>query len=207
MRQPELLNGNRLISVDRRQRWRNAILIAARDFRHNPIQDPISGELLTDLQSISQAWETHYRNLASDSTGHSRDPEWWRGWHQLPERRHLTELDGPINRAELVSSLKRMKRHKAPGEDGIPVEFLGFGVGSLTEDMSPMEKVLLKLVNLMFETGVPDAKKEDLAQMDNYRGISLMSTVLKILVTILSDRVNRCFEAHSLFSPAQKKSV
>ena len=39
--------------------------------------------------------------------------------------------------------------------------------------------------------------------MNNYRGISLMSTVLKILIGIISDRLNSAFENEGLFSPAQ----
>ncbi len=230
-------NARKVVALDRRQRWRKAIVKAARDFRRNPreywrwassttgwrrrpggrnvqpVLDPVSGTLLTDLHSISCAWETHYRNLAADTTGHSRDSEWWRRWHVQPDRKHLIELDGPITRGELISCFKRMKKHKAPGEDGIPVEFLALSGSHSEAEASSMEVALLALVNSMFDTGIPDAwqssvvvsipKKGDLSRMDNYRGISLMSTVLKILVTILSDRINQCFEDQRLFSPAQ----
>jgi hypothetical protein len=47
------------------------------------------------------------------------------------------------------------------------------------------------------------AKKGDLTEHNNYRGISLMSTTLKILCVILVDRINTSAEAAHRFSPSQ----
>ena len=46
-------------------------------------------------------------------------------------------------------------------------------------------------------------KKGDLADMNNYRGISLMSTVLKVVCVLLSTRIQVVAEANNLFSRAQ----
>ncbi len=46
-------------------------------------------------------------------------------------------------------------------------------------------------------------KKGDLADMNNYRGISLMATVLKVVCVILSTWINEAAESHGLFSRAQ----
>ena len=46
-------------------------------------------------------------------------------------------------------------------------------------------------------------KKGDLADMNNYRGISLMATVLKVVCVLLTMRVNEEAEARNLFSRAQ----
>ena len=46
-------------------------------------------------------------------------------------------------------------------------------------------------------------KKGDLADMNNYRGISLMATVLKVVCVILSTRINAAAEERGLFSRAQ----
>ena len=46
-------------------------------------------------------------------------------------------------------------------------------------------------------------KDGDLADPGNYRGISLMSTTLKVIMVILSLRINEAGEQHDLFSPAQ----
>jgi hypothetical protein len=47
------------------------------------------------------------------------------------------------------------------------------------------------------------AKKGDLTEPNNYRGISLMSTTLKILCVILVNRINTSAEAAHCFSPSQ----
>jgi hypothetical protein len=47
------------------------------------------------------------------------------------------------------------------------------------------------------------AKSGDLADTNNYRGISLMATLLKILCVMMGTRLNLVAEAHNLFSRAQ----
>jgi len=46
-------------------------------------------------------------------------------------------------------------------------------------------------------------KKGGLHDMNNYRGISLMSTMLKVLAVILSDCLNTVAKSYCLFSSAQ----
>jgi hypothetical protein len=77
-----------------------------------------------------------------------------------------------------------------------------------------MTAALLDLLNCAWKTGtvVEDwvesivislPKKGDLTDPGNYRGISLMSTCLKIACVILSDRINTAAEAARRFSPSQ----
>ena len=88
-----------------------------------PIKDE-DGKLLTDAEDIGAAWARHYQRLADDPTGHSQDAEHWRplvaDWG-LP---HLQELDVPLSKKELYSAALHLKSNKAPGEDGIPAEWL-----------------------------------------------------------------------------------
>lgn len=46
-------------------------------------------------------------------------------------------------------------------------------------------------------------KKGEMTDMNNYRGISLMGTVRKLLMVILSERLNNVFEHEQLFTKAQ----
>ena len=79
---------------------------------------------------------------------------------------------------------------------------------------TPMTDSLGSLINFAFEKGivaeswaeslvVSIPKKGDLADMNNYRGISLMATVLKVVCVILSTRINEAAEAGGLFSRSQ----
>jgi hypothetical protein len=77
-----------------------------------------------------------------------------------------------------------------------------------------MTDCLVKLINMAYQTAeippqwedsvvVSLPKDGDLADPGNYRGISLMSTTLKVITVILSERINKEFEANQLFSTAQ----
>jgi hypothetical protein len=89
-----------------------------------------------------------------------------------------------------------------PGEEGEPPPDLH------------MSDALVDLLNCAWATGtvVDDwiesivislPKKGDLTDPGNYRGISLMSTCLKIVCVILSDRINTSAERAKRFSPSQ----
>jgi hypothetical protein len=104
----------------------------------------------------------------------------------------------------------------AGDEDGGAEENAG-RAGRPREDQEPslfMSTALLDLLNCAWSTGtvvddwvesivVSLPKKGDLTDPGNYRGISLMSTCLKILCVILSDRINTAAEAAGRFSPSQ----
>ncbi len=176
-----------------------------------PVKDPRTGQLCTDEPSINAAWQAHYAELAKDVTGNSRRPERWQKWSQLPERKPL-DLNAEVTMPEMLRCIKALKTHKAPGDDGIPSEFLK--LASHQEGNSSMAQGLLLLINWIWTTGeiptqwenstvVSIFKSGDVTDTGNYRGISLMSTVLKVLLTIVSKRLNREFEINNLFSPAQ----
>ena len=175
-----------------------------------PVRDPRTGQLCTDEPSINEAWRAHYAELAKDVTGNSRNPERWQHWSQLPERKPL-DLNAEVTMPEMLRCIKALKTHKAPGDDGIPSEFLKL---ASQQGNSNMAKGLLLLINWIWTTGeiptqwenstvVSIFKSGDVTDTGNYRGISLMSTVLKVLLTIVSKRVNQEFEINNLFSPAQ----
>ena len=190
-----------------------------------------NGNLLTDLQDIVQRWADHYEFLGSDITGHSRDYEYWEEMDCAETQQpHLTELDKDLSVDELWDTLHLMKRHKAPGKDGIPSDFLQ---GCLEEETLvqraqelrdrgetvvipsfPMSSCLLQLLNKAFSIpSIPSNWKEsvvvsipkdgDLADPGNYRGISLMSCTLKVLMVALSQRINSALEERQLFHPSQ----
>ena len=79
---------------------------------------------------------------------------------------------------------------------------------------SPITDSLLQILNQAFLSGniadnwtdsivVSIPKKGDMSEMNNYRGISLMSTVLKIICVILSKQINVAAEMANRFSCSQ----
>ena len=168
---------------------------------------PESGRVTADPREQLEAWAQHYRSIAADVTGHSRDFDMWaerfshlRAQEPLPE----AAMDGEIGWAELNGTLKRLSNWKAAEVDGVPAELLKTAVEDEQDPAydgvvpaSPLGKVLLALANRVFLNGdIPERwrtalvvsvpkKGNDLKDMDNYRGISLFPVLLKLVTTVV----------------------
>ena len=88
----------------------------------------------------------------------------------------------PFSDEEFQIAKKSIRCGKACGEDGITPEFLKYG---------GLDDIVLGFVNQAYTEGgipekwkiliiVPVPKKGDLTKPDNYRGISLISLVMKL---------------------------
>lgn len=224
-----------LVKDDKRVRWGKALGKAADNMRNNPreywkwaaglagwklkeatngmqpVRHPDTQEVLTQEGPIRDAWALHFERLAADPTGNSRNPTKWANWIESSPHQHMEKLDRPISVEEIEEAIKRMKRCKAPGADGIPADLLK--LACLGEENSFL-LTIHSMINFMFKHGViPGAwcqsvvvaipKKGDPTDMNNYRGISLMGSVLKLLMIVISGRLNEAMEAGGLFSQSQ----
>ena len=117
-----------------------------------------------------------------------------RAKNKIMQRPAVQLLDDLPDMNELVSAIGSMQDRKAPGRDGIPSEVWKHGGQKMTE-------CLLKLIQKVWDTEkvpqdwkdasiVPLFKKGDRKDCGNYRGISLLSIVGKILSRILLNRLN-----------------
>ena len=116
-------------------------------------------------------------------------------------------LNGPINMAEVQKALKAAKNKKACGSDGIPSEFLKFSNGHL-------DYPLVSIFNYVFDsceypsawaTGLinPIHKQNDTSLPENYRKITLLSSMSKIFEYILNNRLTYCKDALKTHDPMQ----
>ena len=94
---------------------------------------------------------------------------------------YVDELDTPITMSEVETAIYHLKPDKAAGDDNISSEFILYGRESLKNS-------ILVLFNKLYDvsffpeiwyTGVivPIYKKGDHKQSENYRGITLTSTM------------------------------
>lgn len=159
-----------------------------------------TGSLESRENKKAEIWANHFQHLAKDTTGNSRNPEKWKELLPSNDYRLLEGCDDAMNWGDVRSALKAMRRNKASGQDGIPSEVL-----KVAEDekkhTSHFTKILFSLVKHMWDKGkTPDVwnsavvvlipKKSDLRQVDNYRGISLISTTVKLVMTVVNQRLN-----------------
>ena len=217
-----------LTTLNSRNRWQWMTSTAGwrrrdRSDTLNPVRNS-DGVLQLDGPEIREVWRSHFGRLASDVTGHSQDKDYWE--RTLPGilAPTITSLNCDLSRSELVMTLRRMKRNKAPGPDGIPVDFIRlFLTNQVTQngeadfDIDTGNIALNKLLNLLVEMWthgcVPESmnkaalvyilKKGDPTDCGNYRGISLMDSTVKILISVLTARLSLTLENQNLISKAQ----
>lgn len=116
-------------------------------------------------------------------------------------------LDNPINISELKNVLCKVKLNKAPGEDRIPYEF----IVNATEKFYNQ---LLRVYNYIYNSGnidkcfiktivFPIYKKGDSNIPNNYRGISFMNCIVKVMMGVLNERLYNWVENRQILTEYQ----
>ena len=138
------------------------------------------GRLLTTESEVEQRWKEHFNEVLNRP-----EPELPA---DIPEECLFEVLDiteEPLSQEEIISTLKDLKSGKAAGFDGITPEVL-------KADTSTTAKILEGVLKKIWEDeAVPEdwkvgiiikiPKKGDLTQCGNWRGITLLSMVGKVL--------------------------
>lgn len=165
-----------------------------------------NNKMIVNKDEILEAWRKHFENLAIKSE--SVDLVDF-------ENNNLdcSEVNESIKWSEIIEVLKKLKNNKAVGTDLIPTEVYK----SVEMDMEmkcSLSKYMLKLFNCMFDKAiiplcwktsiiVPIHKKGDATDMNNYRGISLINTCLKLFLKIITDRITRIVEDKNILVKEQ----
>ena len=122
--------------------------------------------------------------------------------NQLINENISNNLNKDISEQEVNNALKEMKNGKAPGPDGLPIEFLKH----LTKVLSPA--LLVDLFNCIYKKCTfPDQwcnaiifplykGKGGAVDPNNYRGISLLDTCGKVFTKILNRRLQEFVLEH-----------
>jgi len=151
--------------------------------RTNVVQDE-KGDLVTDSHSILAMWRNHFSQLFSvhgvsdvrQTEIHTADP-------LVPE----------LSAFEVEMATEKLKRHQSSGIDQIPTELIRAGSRTICFEVHKLINSFWNEVELPEEWKesiiVPVNKKGDKTDCSNYRGISLLSTMYKILSIILLSRL------------------
>ncbi|OMJ22903.1 putative RNA-directed DNA polymerase from transposon BS [Smittium culicis] len=169
-------------------------------------------QLITDSEAKAEVWASHFEELAKDSTGNSRSAKKWRdiGKNYTAE---FTECDTPLSWAEICAALKSTPNNKSPGSDGIPSEVWKM-VQYEDEPTSPLAKLILRLITGIWDAEkipkqldpsvvIPIPKKGDIRDPNNYRGISLIPTLSKVLSKIIARRLCKIDNKYSILAKEQ----
>ena len=107
-------------------------------------------------------------------------------------------MNAPMTLTELKQAIGRAKNGKSGGIDGIPIEFIKYGTGTI-------HNAILALFNYIFDHGqYPDLRSRgivnpvyktgSMCSPENYRKITLISALGKIFDSILNNRMHFCKE-------------
>ncbi|XP_011171244.1 uncharacterized protein LOC105203975 [Solenopsis invicta] len=112
-----------------------------------------------------------------------------------------------LQEAEITKALNKMKKRKAAGIDGIPMEAWKYGGKSLWKRMKNLRKQIWKARTIPkdWKKGivVPLYKRGDKKIVGNYRGISLLCTAYKIYAEVIGNRLEMEVEERGIVPTSQ----
>ena len=117
------------------------------------------------------------------------------------------ELNDEISYAEIFKACKELSIGKSDGSDFVLNEFFKYGINE-------MVNYVHRLFDVIFEKGyfpskwtegliVPLHKKGNINQVENFRGITLLSTFGKLFSRILKNRLTEWAEEYHIYVEAQ----
>ena len=169
----------------------------------------VNNELLTGKKAANEFVE-HYKResmptIAPDRAHEVRNQIQEEESHPRPEEPCMTD---PLKMGELSAAIRKLKPKKAPGQDGVSNDML--------KHLGPTaRKTLLEIFNRCWNKGIiPDIWKEahivpifkkgkDKTRPENYRPISLLSCIGKLMERIITRRLTWFLESRNVFSPTQ----
>ena len=167
----------------------------------------INGSKSTDKSFIANSFSEYLITIARNLKSKSivlRDFVWSKPAEEnLPSK--VTESQftfKAVKESDILIALKNLKQEKASGLDN-------FSSGLLKDAALVLTKPLTSIINLSLETGVapreckvtkviPLYKSGSLAEIDNYRPISILPTLSKILEKIVHQQLMAHLERHIL---------
>ncbi|OMJ16070.1 Transposon TX1 uncharacterized [Smittium culicis] len=164
-----------------------------------PVYDK-SKNLSTEKHEKLKVWTNHFDDLAKDTTGSRRTTDKWENLISN-DCDYFPECDSSIQWTEISDELRDTPNNKAPGVDGVLSEVWKL-VMTATSPTSPLAKLIHKIINIMYDTGdipkcletsvvVPVPKKGDLKDPDNYRGLFLIPTLVKLVAKIVATKLSK----------------
>ena len=117
------------------------------------------------------------------------------------------ELNVNITQQEILKAIKELKPNRSGGPDKVINEFFIHGRDTLLPHLQTLFNILLNkgYFPSTWTEGyiVPIHKKGSINEVDNYRGITLLSTMGKLFTRILNNRLMDWAENYSVYIEAQ----
>ena len=166
----------------------------------------VNGTVVCDQTTVAETLARHFATLA-DSIGGDRAQQ---SEKQLCNHPSLARIRSncqneqvitvePTNTTQVLCALQSLKTNKATGNDTIPAKVLKLGAKELATPLT-------KLYNSCISSGkwpsewkrgewIPVFKKDDPLDKENYRPVTVLSTVDKVFEQLISKQITSQFES------------
>jgi hypothetical protein len=176
--------------------------------RHNSISTLlVNGELTSEPDAIAECITQFYQNLFTEVD--CRWPSLDGLDFYLLSVEDAAGLEKPFEEDEVLGVVHGFVGDKAPGPDGFPMAFFQFCWAVVSLDIMQVLNYFHELgsfersLNATFLALIP--KKSDAVEVKDFRPISLVGGVYKILAKLLANRLRLVL--HTIISPSQNAFV
>jgi Reverse transcriptase (RNA-dependent DNA polymerase)/Endonuclease/Exonuclease/phosphatase family len=149
------------------------------------------GSLVTTDSEQSERWSTYFEELLNQ-------PPVTVPQSPIEPVRQRTFNESSPSSNEVKAAIKQLKNNKAPGVDNIAAEMLKADIELTTELLHPIvtEVWESEIIPEEFTDAliIKLAKRGDLTVCSNWRGITLLNTINKIISIIIHDRISKVLE-------------
>ena len=149
----------------------------------------------TDRQTTQTGIKDYYQALYTKQDTSTQEQQKFLNEIDQTLPQHIADkIDAPITKDELKRTMQNMEHNKAPGIDGLPIEFLETFWEEIKEEMEEISRLIfenqvqpayqqrLGIINLIHKKG----EKEDLT---NWRPISLLCADYKLITKTIATRL------------------
>ena len=144
--------------------------------------------LLTSTEDKKERWTEHFTQLLSETSTVSDSVI-----NTLPQRPEETCLDEILTIQEVEKAISQIKDNKSAGPDGIPPELFTHGGQTVA---THLHRIFVKIwIEEVIPADMRNAniitifKKNDRHNVNNYRGISILAVVGKIMALVMLNRM------------------
>jgi hypothetical protein len=139
-----------------------------------------NGDIATSKDEVVTRWKEYFQEVLGGDIG-EEVADYPRGMNTNVESDEVL----PLTLEEVQMAVKSLNNNRSPGMDGIPAELYKHGETKLLQHIHSIvtEDWERELLPAEWEEGItcPIYKKGDRLRCENYRGITILNTVYKIL--------------------------
>lgn len=190
----------RLIKDNRSFSWKIINEITGKQKDDKKYLMEISGQVHSDKRVIVDAFQTKFSSVVSGAPNEVK-------FRYLGKVLENSLVFSAVDEKDVEIQIKELSSKKAIGSDGIPVKVW-------KENISLFVPLITNFINEMLVTGcypdilkiaaiIPIHKGGSKTSIDNYRGISLLPVINKVIEKILYEKISRFITKYRMFDELQ----